>query len=287
MTVDDHGWGPGNAGAKPHPGWWVRVGQDRRGVTLRVTLASAAVLALTVGMLPLRDQLGILNVMLLFLILSLLAGLLLGVRAAAIGAVLAFLAYDFFFIPPYNTLTVADTDHVLGLFVYLGVAIGSAILMARLRTQTDAAIRDNRRTTLLYDLNRSLVGDVTLDNLLRTIADRVVQIYGSAGCRILIADGGRRPPGRRLLAAGRLATLDRQAGAMARYAIDQRQPAGVGAPVRRIRRPHGTVQFAGPAPVRGRDALYVPITASGRVGRAGGDGPARRRPLHEGRTSAC
>jgi two-component system sensor histidine kinase KdpD len=239
-----------------------RLGDWDRSEAIRIVLAIVSVMVLTLAMLLFRDALGVLNVMLLYLILSFMLGLLLGVRASATGAVLAFFAYDVLFIPPYYTLTVADSDHVLGLFVYIGVAIGTAMLMARLRTQTDTAIRENRRTTLLYDLNRSLVGEVTLDSLLRTIADRVVEIYGSTGCRILIGDGNGGLDVRAAFPPTMHASLDRQARAMAQYAIDHRVPAGMGGSSRRIRQPHGTVTFARPIAVRSQDALYIPITAA-------------------------
>jgi two-component system sensor histidine kinase KdpD len=196
------------------------------------------VAAVTLAMYPFRDELGVLNVLLLYLILSLLAGLLLGTRAAAVGAVLAFLAFDFFFIPPFHTFTIADQDHVLGLFVYLAVAIGAALLMSRLRVQTVTAVRESQRTTLLYDLNRSLVADVTLDSLMQTIAERVVQIYGSGGCRILVYRDGNLEVGA-ASPPGFHAPIDRQAQAMASYALDRRVPAGIGSRARRIRRRMG------------------------------------------------
>ncbi|HYI24656.1 MAG TPA: DUF4118 domain-containing protein, partial [Thermomicrobiales bacterium] len=239
--------------------WWVRLARTGTRSWLRIAIAVGGVALLTGVMYPLRDSLGVLNVLLLYLILSLVLGLLVGVRAAAIGAVLAFIAYDFFFIPPYHTMTVADTDHVLGLFVYLGVAIGAAFLMSQLRAQTDAAIRESRRTSLLYDLNRSLVGDVSLDSLLHTIAGRVVEMYGSAGCRILVIDDSGDFQVGAASSPDPYPQLDRQSLAMAQFAIDHRAPAGLGSPNRQLRRPHGSVRFATSGPVRARDVLYVPI----------------------------
>ncbi len=259
------------------PGWWVRIARGGVRPWRRIGIALGGVALLTVAMLPFRESLGVLNVLLLYLILSLVLGLYVGVKAAATGAVLAFVAYDFFFIPPYHTLTVADTDHVLGLFVYLGVAIGAAFLMAQLRAQTDTTIRESARTTLLYDLNRSLVGDVSLDSLLHTIAERVVAIYGSVGCRILVVhDGGDLQVGA-AYPTDRQAGLDRQSLTMARFALDQRTPAGLGTRNRQIRKPHGTVRIRGTSAVRSRDALYIPIATSARslgvlevTGRPGG-----------------
>jgi len=80
---------------------------------------------------------------------------------------------------------------VLGLFVYLGVALISSLLVARLRATSEEAIQQSTRTTLLYDLNRSLVADVTLDQVLHSIVKSVVDVYGAAGSRIVVAEGKR------------------------------------------------------------------------------------------------
>ncbi len=232
---------------------------------IQIVLASGSVLMLTVVMLRFRNELGVLNVMLLFVILSFLLGLLFEMPIAAVSAVLAFLAYDFFFIPPYGTLTVADREHALGLLVYFCVAMATAALMSRLRTQADVVVREHRRTTLLYDLNRSLVSDVTLGQLLRSIAQRVVEIYGSNGCRILTVEPEAPLQVRAAWPPSGPDTLDRQGMAMAQYAIDNGVPAGMGALAPRIRRPHGAVQFPEPRAVRSGNVLYIPIIASGQA----------------------
>ncbi len=241
-----------------------RIRFDCGGLT-QIALASGSVLTLTVVMLQFRNELGVLNVMLLFVILSFLLGFLFEMPIAAGGAVLAFLAYDFFFIPPYGTLTVADREHALGLVVYFCVAMATAALMSRLRTQADVVVREHRRTTLLYDLNRSLVSDVTLSQLLRSIAQRVVEIYGSNGCRILTVEPDAPLRVRAAWPASGPDTLDRQGMAMAQYAIENRVPAGMGALAPRIRRPHGAVLFSEPRAVRSGNVLYIPITASGQA----------------------
>lgn len=152
----------------------------------RYAIAGSTVIVLSLAMLLVRDSLGLLNITLIFLLLALGLGLTVGPGPAAAGAVLAFVSFDFVFIPPYNTLSVSDPDHVLGLFAFLGVAIIAAILVGRVRSATDDAVREAKRTTLLYELNRSLVGDATLDSLLTSIVRSVVDVYGSSSCRILV-----------------------------------------------------------------------------------------------------
>src|SRR6185312_7028450 len=99
-----------------------------------------------------------------------------------------FILFDILFIPPYLTLSVADEDHVLALFVYLGVAIVTARLISRVREQTKQATLEGHRATKLAELNAALIGDATLSAILARIAESVVTVYGAAGCRVLTPD---------------------------------------------------------------------------------------------------
>jgi len=226
----------------------------------------AATGLVTAVMLPIRESLGILNVGLIFLLLSFVLALGLGAGPAALAAVLSFVAYDFFLIPPYNTFTVANADHVLALFVYLGVAITTGQLVARVRERTDAAVREQHRARMLYELNAALVGGVTLDAILGTIVEQVVHVYGSAGCRILLPNGDEVLAVRAGFPASVDGKIDRRQLAMAAYAMETRQAAGQGAVSRRVRLPH-----APGAPVtssvqrKGADVLYLPIATAARA----------------------
>jgi two-component system sensor histidine kinase KdpD len=230
-------------------------------------LATAAVIVVAAAMRIFRDELGVLNVALVFLFLSFLLALLLGAGPAGLAAVLSFLIFDFFFIPPFHTFNVARSDHVLAIFVYLGVAIVTGQLAARVRQRTDEAIREGRRTALLYELNAALVGDVTLDAILGRIVERVVHVYGSEGCRILLpADDGELAVRARFPASAE-AGIDRQRLAVATWAMERREPAGLGGTRAKIRPPHaaGSAPAPSPAPRAGRDVLYVPIATTQRT----------------------
>jgi two-component system sensor histidine kinase KdpD len=228
--------------------------------------AVLAVAASTLAMLTVREELGILNVALIFLLVCFVLSLATGAGPAALAAVLSFLTYNFFFVPPFHTLTISRSDHILALFVYLCIAIVTGQLVARVRTRTEVAVREQRRATLLYELNAALIGDVTLDQILGTIVERVGHVYPAETCRILLPDAegelavrARYPP--------RLPTaIDRQNLAVATWAMEHRQPAGLSTAGRRVRVPHGARQ---PAPAtfqrKERDVLYLPIATAQRV----------------------
>ncbi|MEJ7839575.1 MAG: DUF4118 domain-containing protein [Thermomicrobiales bacterium] len=232
-------------------------------------IAAGTVVALSAAMLLVRDSLGLLNVTLIFLLLALGLGLglTIGTGPAAAGAILAFISFDFVFIPPYYTLSVADPDHALGLFAFLGVAIVAAILVGRVRRATDNAVREARRTTLLYELNRSLVGDAILDSLLTSIVRSVVDVYGSDSCRILVPDDESGELDVRARWPEALSgEIDRAAVVMAQHAVRSKSSAGIGTTGRRILTPHGSINLPKHRSSRPRsDVLYIPVIANNQV----------------------
>jgi two-component system sensor histidine kinase KdpD len=183
-------------------------------------------------------------------------------------AVLGFVSFDIFFIPPYFTLSVADDDHVLALFVYLGVAIVTARLISRVREQTTQATLESHRATMLAELNAALIGDVTLSAILARIAERVVTVYGAEGCRVLTPNGTGTfrvetwyPP--------RIgAEIDRTSEALIAWAVEHRQPIGRSRRNRRVidlARVRGTPVPPRPTAEPASDVLYLPILTPERV----------------------
>lgn len=243
---------------------WDSAVQSLRETPLR-SLAAAliAVAILTLGMLPFRDQLGVLNVLLFYLLLTFILALTLGLWPAVLSAVLGFLIFDFAFIPPYVTFTVASPDHVLALFVYLGVAIVTARLVSSVRARTEEALRESRRTAMLAELNAALIGDVTLDAILARIAERVVTVYGAAGCRVLVPDGD----GELVVGASHPPSLppavDRTGLSLAEWAVEHRQPVGRSARGRRI--VGRQLPLAAAEKGKRSDVLYLPILTPERV----------------------
>lgn len=118
--------------------WKVRYFSSERGSAGYLS-ATLAALAATVAMLPVRSHLGVLNVLLIYLIVSFVSALILGAGPAALSVVASFLAFNFFFIPPFHTLRIADSDHLLALIVYLAIAIVTGQLVHRVRSRSQAA----------------------------------------------------------------------------------------------------------------------------------------------------
>jgi two-component system, OmpR family, sensor histidine kinase KdpD len=255
--------GPLEAGYVTEPSRWrtVLASLRRRAVPWLVG-AIVAVTALTGTMLPFRAQLGVLNVLLLYLLLTFSLALSGGLWPAVLSAILGFLAFDYFFIPPFLTLTVAAPDHVLALFVYLGVAIITARLVSGMRARTEQALRESRRMTLLADLNAALIGDVTLEAILARIAERVVTVYGAQGCRVLVRGEDEELRTAAFFPAHIGPESDRTGLSLAEWAMAKRKPVGRSARGGRI---VGRQPLMAPLPSNGADVLYLPIMTKNRI----------------------
>ena len=72
------------------------------------------------------------------------------------ASVLSVLAFDFFFVPPYFTFAVSDTQYLVTFAVMLTVGIVISTLTSRLRIQADAMRRREERLRRLHRLSRLL-----------------------------------------------------------------------------------------------------------------------------------
>ena len=244
---------------------WLRgAGWSLRGTPAPLHLAAvlATLAVATVILVSVHEHLDATSVGLIYLLLTFGVSLWAGTRAAAIAAIVSFVTLNYFFIAPYHTFTISRRDHVLALMIYLIVAITTSQLVARVHKRTSDSIREQRRTTLLYELNAALIGDVTLDAILTTITERVVRVYGVARCRILRPDDEGVLQVTSRFPASLPGSVDRQHAAVATWVMDHREPAGQ---IRhsRIRPPRG-VSSVSPMPAMPGDVdlLFVPIASA-------------------------
>ncbi len=97
-----------------------------------------------------------------------------GVGAAIIAAALSFLAWNFFFIPPYHTFIVADPQDLVQLLVYLVVATAVGLQTGRLRDREAVAHREERYAEALNRLSAGLVSGGSLAEI-AALADAEVR----------------------------------------------------------------------------------------------------------------
>ena len=89
-----------------------------------------------------------------------------GLWPSLFASVVSALAYNFFFLPPIYTFTIADPHNVTAFGFFTLVAVIVSSVAARGRTQAVATMERARTTELLYAFSRKLAGAGTLDDVL-------------------------------------------------------------------------------------------------------------------------
>ncbi len=130
-------------------------------------IATTAIVAAALGIgFVLQQYLNVVNIALVFLTAILISAVTYGLLPSLYACVISVLAYNFFFLPPLYTFTIADPENVVALFFFLIVAVIASNLAARTRNQVVTA-RDRARTTEeLFAFSRKLAGIGKLEDLL-------------------------------------------------------------------------------------------------------------------------
>jgi two-component system, OmpR family, sensor histidine kinase KdpD len=192
------------------------------GVELAGALASVAC-AVAVGE-ALTAVLKLPNLSMIFLAAVLFTAVRFGTRAAVIASLASFAAYNFFFIEPVYTFTVAQPQELFALLIFLAVSVFAGSLTGRILDQRETVIRNAEVTQSLYDYSRKLSGASSADDVLWAAA---AHLHATFGGRIvlLVAEGDELqiraawPPD---------AQLDAAALGAAHWAQQKREPAGWG-----------------------------------------------------------
>ena len=96
-----------------------------------------------------------------------------GIWPAIFASVLSFLAYNYFFIPPLYTFTIAEPYELLALVIFLVVAVVSSAMAGRVREQARIAANRMRAMRRLYEFTRRLSGLATLDGVAEGAASEI------------------------------------------------------------------------------------------------------------------
>jgi two-component system sensor histidine kinase KdpD len=112
-----------------------------------------------------------------------------GIVPAIYASVLSFFAYNFFFIEPKHTFTVAQPHELLALSVFLFVAIMTSALAGRVREQARIAVSRMRAMRRLYEFTRRLSGLATLDAVAEGAASEINASLSRSAVVLLDRDG--------------------------------------------------------------------------------------------------
>ena len=146
--------------------------------------AAAGIGLATAGFWTLRHLLDKGQASLLYLPVVIACAIRFGFAPAVFGAVLSFFCWNFFFLPPFGTLTVADPRDWLSLLVFLVAAVTTAQLASQARTQTAEARAREAEIALLFEASETLSREVRADRLLTALSHQMQTLCRADRCLV-------------------------------------------------------------------------------------------------------
>lgn len=150
------------------------------------------------------------TVALTFLLVVLVVSANWGFWYAAFLAVLSTLAFNYFFLPPFGTLTIADPQNWAALFAFLATAVIAGQLSERARRETLRANQRRRELEHLYAFSQRLLTLESVPELLNLAPRHIVETFGARGAALFISDRAdvyRSDPAAREIETGRLQSV--------------------------------------------------------------------------------
>jgi two-component system sensor histidine kinase KdpD len=206
----------------PGRSWSFRAWVSRAGLAVDLLAAAASVsLAIAFGHM-LGLWLTLPNMSMIFLVAVLFCALQLGTRAAVLAAIFSFFGYNFFFIEPLYTLTIAAPHEVFALLMFLVVAVLTGSLAGRVRHQAESVAKRASATQSLYEFSRKMSAVSKADEVLWAAAAHINKTFAARALLLVPADGDLElkaawPPEEQLDAGNRSA---------AQWALAKGEPAG-------------------------------------------------------------
>ena len=139
-----------------------------------VALATIVLLVLAYRRLPVNPT----TVALTFLLVVLLLASRWGLTVAITTAVVATLAFNYYFLPPIHTFTIADPQNWIALLAFLASAIVASRLAERARREALNATRRRKEVERLYSLSQQLLATDNVMELLNSIPHYVRDAFG-------------------------------------------------------------------------------------------------------------
>ena len=110
-----------------------------------------------------------------------------GWAVGAVASVVAMLCFNFFFFPPFGTLTIHDPANWVALFTFLVASTVASRLVATARQRAEEAQSRQREVEILYDLCFSLFAASQRPGILGEAAARTLQAIGAESGGLYLA----------------------------------------------------------------------------------------------------
>ena len=153
-------------------------------------LAIVAIALSTAVFLPGRDSFAKGQWALLYLLVILLVASVVGTGPGILTAVLAFFAWNFFFLPPYHALRIHDPQDWLSLVAFLVVGVIVGVQTGRMREREARALAREQETAALNRLSTAVVSQTSTVHMAESCLKEVVDVLGADAATLFVLDGG-------------------------------------------------------------------------------------------------
>jgi two-component system sensor histidine kinase KdpD len=130
------------------------------------------------------------NLAMLFLLAVVFVAFRRGLRPAIFTAIIGVLAFDFFFIPPYLTFRVTDTEYLITFAGMIIVGALISLLVTRAREHAYAAQARENETGTLYALSQDLSVAADTDSIISAVIRHIREIFKWESV-VLLPEGDR------------------------------------------------------------------------------------------------
>ncbi len=127
------------------------------------------------------------TVALTYLVLVLGISALWRLRYAVFTAIIATVCFNFFFLPPYGTFTIADPQNWIALFAFLAAAVIASQLAERAHQNADTANRRRREAERLYAFSQKLLLTEKMAELMNVIPGFLIDIFGGNAAAVFVS----------------------------------------------------------------------------------------------------
>ena len=141
------------------------------GIVAGITFVYARILPVNSTTVALTLLLGVLGVATLW-----------GLVEATVASLAGMLAFNFFFLPPVGTFTIADPQNWVALAAFLIVSVVASHLSTSAKHRAVESARRQREMERLYELSRSLMLTGTQSAVAGEISYQIATVFDLAGC---------------------------------------------------------------------------------------------------------
>jgi two-component system sensor histidine kinase KdpD len=109
-----------------------------------------------------------------------------GMVVAVFMSVVSMLAFNYYFLPPVGTLTIADPQNWVALGAFLFTSILGSQLSARIRKEADAAHSRRREIERLYTFSQKLLGEGNVIQLMNAVPNYIVDSFEAGAAELFL-----------------------------------------------------------------------------------------------------